>query len=309
MSGAIVFILIVLAATVVVLTAALVHELTHPPRQTAAWAVARGLASDPAGLGLAFTEWMLETGGDGSRLPVWDISPAPDSPAPSDRGPHSTAIIVLHDHGESRTMVLERCRRFGLLSHRAVLFDRRGHGDAAAAARPGGVDEDDLAALIARLDAGAIDIIGFGFGGTIALAISASAPPRERVRHVIAVDPWPSSRAWLAFHVASRGLPTPFFVPLVGWFLRIIGARPIDPMASDTSSARVHVVLTGQVERSRSMHEDSTRRTPPIEVHSITRAPEETPDRLGEAIRRLLDEGLDSDLGEEADASVSARPV
>jgi pimeloyl-ACP methyl ester carboxylesterase len=307
MSGAIVFILIVLAVTVVVLTAALAHELTHPPRRTAAWAVARGLASDPAGLGFAFTEWTFET--DGARLPVWDITPVTPSHAPSEGRLRSGAVIVLHDHGESRTMMLERCRRLGVCSHRMVLFDRRGHGDAATAARPGGVDVDDLAALVARLDAGPIDIVGFGLGGTIALALRTLSLPIPPLRRVIAVDPWPSSRSWMEFHVASRGLPAPVFVPLVGWFLRFIGARPLAPMAAAPAFAQLQVVQTNLGGRSRWTIEDAAKRMPPAQMHWIAGTPEETPDRLAEAIRWLLGDDLEADVGVAAVTRVSARPV
>ena len=55
------------------LVAIVVWEARRPPRHTAGYAVAKGLACDPGDLGLEYEEWMLDRG-QGVRLPVWEFS-------------------------------------------------------------------------------------------------------------------------------------------------------------------------------------------------------------------------------------------
>ena len=72
MIGLLVLLAIAFALLLLLLTAMLVHEMRHPPRHTAGYAVARGLAVDPGELGLEFEEWNLERP-DGVTQPVWEI--------------------------------------------------------------------------------------------------------------------------------------------------------------------------------------------------------------------------------------------
>src|SRR5262245_30121890 len=60
MMGLAVLLATALALLVILLTAMLVREMRRPPRHTAAYALKRGMATDPGELGLAFQEWMLD---------------------------------------------------------------------------------------------------------------------------------------------------------------------------------------------------------------------------------------------------------
>ena len=75
--------------------AAIAWEATHPPRRTAAWAIAHGKPVDPAEIGLRSGEWMLDRPGR-VTLPVWEVTLDASSIA------EQPTLVLLHGWGRSR---------------------------------------------------------------------------------------------------------------------------------------------------------------------------------------------------------------
>src|SRR5262245_2483315 len=89
---------------VALLTVMLMWEMTHPPRHTAAYAIARNMATSPDDAGLPFESWMLDRP-DGARLPVWDarrIQPGDAADTRENFEPPRPTAIFLHGWGHSR---------------------------------------------------------------------------------------------------------------------------------------------------------------------------------------------------------------
>ncbi|MFJ8745148.1 alpha/beta fold hydrolase [Embleya sp. NPDC127516] len=74
-------------------------------------------------------------------------------------------------------------------SYRVVTYDRRGHGRSTAPAGAGSrtQDEDDLAALVERLDVAPAHVVGNSFGASTALGLAARRP--EWFRSLVAHEP------------------------------------------------------------------------------------------------------------------------
>ncbi|MCH6551248.1 MAG: hypothetical protein IH804_04445, partial [Planctomycetes bacterium] len=73
-----ILLLVGLVLAVALLSLVVVHDAIRPPRHTAGYAVARGLAVDPGELGLEFQEWSLDLP-DGSQMPVWEVTGASEA--------------------------------------------------------------------------------------------------------------------------------------------------------------------------------------------------------------------------------------
>jgi len=217
---------LVLAAVVV--TLALFHHVTHPPRLTAGAAAARGWWIDPSDAGFEFDEWTLDLGTRG-RIPVWEI----DHPTDLD-GP---VVIVTHDWGESRIASLQRVP--SLLPHaaRVTLWDLPGHGEVPEKARHrghGGPDEREILIELINRSAENRPVILYGKGLGARLAVDAGHRS-ERVFGVIVEAPAASIQ-----HEIDR-VRRRFDVPrfpvawLVRWLLqsvsRDLGATDLDRTA------------------------------------------------------------------------------
>ncbi len=122
--------------------------LTHPPRRSYAYAVARNLPGDPSEItvtgpdgstrrGLAFTEWHATC--RGGALPVWEVQGLNTS------GP---TVIITHGWGDSRVVMLPRLAALAPLASRIILWDLAAHGDAPKGRFTlGAVEYEDLLAL------------------------------------------------------------------------------------------------------------------------------------------------------------------
>ena len=80
-------------------------------------------------------------------------------------------------------------------SHRAVLYDLRGHGRSERATTGYGLEalSDDLLALIDHEELAGVTLVGHSFGGTLALA---TALRSERVERLVLVDPLVPEPGW-----------------------------------------------------------------------------------------------------------------
>ncbi|MFI1582455.1 alpha/beta fold hydrolase [Embleya sp. NPDC020630] len=74
-------------------------------------------------------------------------------------------------------------------SYRVLVYDRRGHSRSTGGTGPGSrlQDEDDLAALLERLDLGPAHVVGNSFGASTALGLGARRP--ELFRSLVAHEP------------------------------------------------------------------------------------------------------------------------
>lgn len=96
-------------------------RLTHPPRKTYAWALARQRPSDPAEADNApFTDETLPLA-KGPPTPLWAVEGL---------DPAGPAVIITHGWGSSRIEMLDLLPPLRPLASRLYLWDMEGHGDA-----------------------------------------------------------------------------------------------------------------------------------------------------------------------------------
>src|SRR5690606_31743672 len=146
MLGLLILLGVALALVLLVLSIIMLRQATHPPRRTAAYAVARNLPVDPGEMNLAHDQWNLERP-DGAELPVWGTIGRRTLAA------RITAVFV-HGWGHSRIDSLSRITPWLQWCDRVVLYDLRGHGEASDGITWLGFrEDDDLLALLERLAA------------------------------------------------------------------------------------------------------------------------------------------------------------
>ncbi len=192
--------------------------LTHPPRRSEGFAIARSLPCTPAELTppRAFESWAFKCRDGRLELPVWDVrGDAPDG----------ATIIVTHGWGESRVLALSRLDSLARAARRVLLWDLPGHGDAPPSTCALGTREvDDLCALIEHLRrdpaCGSIVLYGSSLGAGVSIAAAAQLGRSAQITLVIAeapyrVPPTPARRV-----LANRALPHRLNLPIA---LRVIG--------------------------------------------------------------------------------------
>lgn len=193
--------------------------LTHPPRRSEGFAIARSLPSTPAEMTppKAFESWTFKCRDGRLELPVWDVrGDAPDG----------ATVIVTHGWGESRVLALPRLEPLARGARRVVLWDLPGHGDAPRSTCALGTREvDDLCTLIEHLRrdpaCGPIVLYGSSHGAGVSIAAAARLGRAAEITLVIAeapycVPPTPARRV-----LANRALPyrlnLPIALRLIGW--------------------------------------------------------------------------------------------
>ena len=185
------------------------REMRRPPRISTGWALARNMAPDPAAIDLPFDAWTLDLP-DGVQLPVWDIpasgDQATDEPAPT--------LVILHGWGHSRINSMERLRALlscepfahGMRPFRTILFDLRGHGDSSPGPSTlGDRDVEDVLALIERIAAEEVFLLGHSLGAYVAIRAAALQP--DTIRGVIALAPYDRLRTPINGTLRARSLP------------------------------------------------------------------------------------------------------
>ncbi len=164
--------------------------LTHPPRRTLAFALAKGWPATPGDVPATwggpreFAEWTLTW--RGTHLPVWDV--------PCDRA-DGPVVIFTHGWGEARLHGLLRLGAWGPLASRVILWDLPGHGEAPGTCRLGADEHLALVELVMRVRAAhphtPIVLHGFSLGAGVSIAAAAELTARgEPVYAVIAEAPY-----------------------------------------------------------------------------------------------------------------------
>lgn len=230
------------ALLLALLVTMLAWEMVHPPRRTAAWAIARGLPSDPGEMDLEFEEWKMERPG-GVRLPVWEIKGSQRSALsgqPNATTDDSLTAVFVHGWGHARVNSLQRIQPFLPLVERIVLYDLRGHGDSTGSSSTlGDHDVDDLLALLERLGpaGGRFVLIGHSMGSVIALRAAAAAmligqrsvvsgQPGLMIAGVIAYGPYCDFHRSLRGRLRVNGFPSRPLSDLALLVHRMRGIRP-----------------------------------------------------------------------------------
>ncbi len=205
----------VFALAIVAFTA---WTLTHPPRRTYAWAVARNVPGDPAevrmpdGLPVEFSSWTFTS--RGLELPVWDIA---------GRNPDGPVALVTHGWGDSRVIALARLPALLMHCRRVVMWDLPGHGDAQGSCTLGTREVDDLQRLLERVDGDApVVLYGSSLGAGVSIAVAAANGAESRIAAVIAEAPYRVPRAPAERVMRLRGLPWRWNLPIA---MALLGVR------------------------------------------------------------------------------------
>ena len=224
MPGLATLLLVALVAVIVVLSAIVARDAVCPPRHTAGYAVAHGLAMDPGEPGFEFEAWTLAVAG--AELPVWEIQGSGVRGQGS--GEASLTAVFLHDWGQSRIDVLAGIKPWDELCDRLVLYDLRGHGDAeGGVSRLGCGDERDLVALLERLGEGNIVLVGHGLGAVIAIsAVATDGPAPKHIAGVVAYGPYCDFHTTLRGRLRAAGLPARPLSDLAVLWLALFRIRP-----------------------------------------------------------------------------------
>lgn len=182
MTGLLTLLLTGLAIALAAATAYALWQLTHPPRRTYAYALAKSLPDNPAAVAPAdggpfnFESWSFRS--RGLDLPLWDL-----------RGhlPTGPVLILTHGWGESRLHSLTRAAALRHIFSRIILWDLPGHGEAPGLCHLGAHEPDDLLQLIQSLNADAPIIL---LGSSLGAGISIAAAARRPIARVIAEAPY-----------------------------------------------------------------------------------------------------------------------
>lgn len=256
MIGLLILFAVALALLMALLTAMMAWEMRHPPRHTAAYAIARGLATDPGELDLEFESWTLDRP-DGIKLPVWDIqgSRLPGvglSPTSStdDRKPMTgnsplTAVFI-HGWGHSRIDSLARIKPFDELCDRIVMYDLRGHGETQGNARLGDSEDDDLLALLERLGSGPFVLVGHSMGAVIALRAAmklSRQPTNSQIVGIAAYGPYCEFHRSLSGRLSTAGLPGRPLTDFAMLVHRVWGVKPASIEPQELESMRIPLLV------------------------------------------------------------------
>ena len=150
-------------------SAGTIYRLTHPPRLTYAIALAKGIPTHPAELGLRGSERTFDLP-DGSRTPAWIME------GEASNGP---IVVITHGWGDSRFGGLAWAPLVAPFASRVVAYDLRGQGESTATKCMLGTTEvDDLLAIIDQVKSEGRPIVLFGasMGAGISIAAAAKVP-------------------------------------------------------------------------------------------------------------------------------------
>lgn len=189
--------------------------LTHPPRRSYAWAIARAQPGDPSELDepLLFEDDTIDT--KHGAVPIWDIT---------GRDPSGPVVLMTHGWGSSRQGALKRMYPLADHASRLIAWDLPGHGDAQGTARMGADEHLIASELLTML--GIVDqplvLYGWSMGAGISLALCEKIQHAHDVRGVICEAIYCVPRTPAQGVLALRGMPHRFSLSVS---LALIGLR------------------------------------------------------------------------------------
>lgn len=194
-----------------------VRRLRHPPRRTAAWALAKGRPSDPSELDrpLAFEAWPLriERGAfAGLELPVWDITGL---------DPVGPTLVMTPGWGDSRLGMLQRAEHMAPRCRRLLLWDPPGEGEAPGVCRLGWSEHEALGELIDRACAAEerVVLVGASLGAGVSVVLAAQRAGDARIAGVVAESPYRLPKTPAVNVLRMAGMPHRVQAPLGYWWL------------------------------------------------------------------------------------------
>lgn len=248
MIGLLILLAFALALVIALLTAMLAWEMRHPPRHTAAYALARGLATDPAERNLSFESWTLDRP-DAAQLPVWDLRIVNRQ----SQIVNSLTAVFIHGWGHSRIDSLARIKPFDELCERIVMYDLRGHGETSGSAKLGDSEDDDLLALLERLGPGPFVLVGHSMGAVIAIRaaikeVTQHSAPRTphsqaHIAGIVAYGPYREFHRSLIGRLRTVGLPGRPLTDLAMFVHRFCGIEPASITPTDIETLQVPLLV------------------------------------------------------------------
>lgn len=180
-------------------------SLTHPPRRTYAWAVARKTAGDPGELTPARPFEAFTFNAPHAELPAWRV--------PGDN-PDGPVVVMTHGWGSSRVGGLKRLNAVLPHARAALLWDLPGHGEAPGAARMGIDEHLDLLALLDTLGDAPVVLFGWSLGAGVSLRAAIENAGAHDVRAVVCEAPYVHALTPARNVIRLRGLPHRLNLPL-----------------------------------------------------------------------------------------------
>jgi len=194
--------------------------LTHPPRRTEAWAVSKGVASDPSELDepREFESWHVRS--RGIELAVWDVA------GDLSDDPRAPVVIVTHGWADSRLGGLVRLPVLLPCAARVLLWEQEGHGRTRGISRLGTAEVRDLLAVIERAGGDApLVLYGWSLGGGVSIA--AAAQSAGRITGVIAEAPYRLPLTPARNVLRNSSIPHRLNLPPATWLLgTLFGVGP-----------------------------------------------------------------------------------
>jgi len=215
----------------------IVRALSRPPRKTYGEALAKGDPTEPGELGRS-GETVTFRMADGATLPGWIV--AGDAPT----GP---TVLVLHGFGDSRYGALTRVPLLAPHARRVVVFDQRGHGDAAPERGPQAQPRaSDIVSVLDQLGDDRGVLFGYSMGAQLAIAAAGEAGRTgdRRIAGVIADGPYRRWRDPVAGTLRCKGLPAEPLMSLAQLILLVrIGRRLLFDRADDAAAMRCPLLV------------------------------------------------------------------
>ncbi len=155
-------------------------DLLRPRRKTFAWALAKGLPTEPGQLGWVFEEVTLALADD-TKTRGWVIQGQTQG---------GLRVVVCHGWGESRLEVLARLKPVVQLAGQVVVYDQRGHGEAEAKlCRLGMWEVGDLERVLRqvreRYGHRELVLLGYSMGAGVAVQYAANDADKDLMAVVV----------------------------------------------------------------------------------------------------------------------------
>ncbi len=190
--------------------------LTHPRRQTYAWAICRNLPGDPSELDepIPFEERIVQGDqADQGELHLWVLQ---------GKNPQGPRIVMTHGWGSSRIGGLKRIAP--LLEHASqiVLWDLPGHGDSAGKVHLGSTEHTDLARILESLEDETPTIFyGWSMGAGVSLALAKAFGDQYPIVGLICESPYIHAQTPARNVIRLRGIPYRLNLTPAIWLLGI----------------------------------------------------------------------------------------
>lgn len=191
-----------LLAAITISTLHTAWSLTHPPRRTYAWAIARRVPGDPSELTPPRAYEPFTFRGVRQTLPAWRV------PADNPAGP---VVVMTHGWGSSRIGGLKRLAPVLPHAREVILWDLPGHGESPGPARMGTDEHRDLQRLLEIIAPGPdrppIVLFGWSLGAGVSIRAAAENAAAHDLRAVIAEAPYIHAPTPARSVIRLRGLP------------------------------------------------------------------------------------------------------